>query len=392
MEMEPLPAESVPNPYRTDNAGLRRDARRLLEIAPEPQKREMLFHLADFHPEPTDLPVFVGRYQAGDSNALALIVKLWPGEESVRLIERALENGLSASFEDLMFPNPEKAGAFKETPLGRQVGCAISLGRNHLPLERVIHYFIRYLEHSPDPALRAQVAGELGEIGGTEAGEALARAAATAEGRVLSDVAEAIQKVPTPEGLENLFSRLPDRTLRLDRGPVIDTLIELRPDERLRDRLFELTQEPGCRCAACVWRRALRKLASTWPDERSRSIVEDFFQKEPGYEGRIGAARILAAHWPDERTIELLRKGTERPVSGAGEGDRGHLPFDGKTDLSKGDRDEETERHSSKLARALWSVIDEIKKPPTKESESSIQDTEMIRQMLIREAARRSST
>lgn len=383
---------STSNPYHVDGGVIRHSLRSLFHKAPEPRKRDVLAHLANFKPEPDDWQLFQDRFDAGDPNALSLMIRLWPGEQSLALIDRSLEMGLTSSVEELVILEPEKRGSIRLSPKGQQVSSAIFNARGRIPDERVVGLFIDYLRSSKVDEFRRNVVRELTEIGGSRVGLALAEAALTTEGMLLSMVAEAIEKVPTPEGLDALSSRLLDRSLRLDRMPMIDALVTHRPDERLRASILVLIQEPGCRCGGCVWRRALRKMAEAWPDDQSRMIIEDRLRSEPGYEGRVGAARILISSWPDQRSVELVLEYSRLPVSGAGEGEFGHLLFDGRTDLSELAQSEMTARYSDKLFYALTNEINDLLNPEEDGSTRAKGGIDTISRKLAEQVANRWNT
>jgi hypothetical protein len=378
------------NPYLSEDDDLRRAIRRLLHEAPEPTKREFLSHLADFGPEPIDRDLFHQRFAAGDTSALALILRLWPDAEAVGLIEQTLETGLASPPESLALPKRGQSSSLALTPLGKQVESAIFFSHKHLEPSRAIRYLVAYLRDSTITNLQRAATRALGEAGGDEAGIALSAAVQSARDLLLSDVAEAIARVPTNAGIDALLDRLPDRSLRLNRLEIIDTLAACRPDDRFREQLLLLIQEPGCRCAGCVWRKSLRTLATKWNDDRSREVVEDRLAIEPGYEGRLGAARILAAHWPDQRTIELLSEPACHQITGTGEGEFGHLPFDGNQHLMGEERHTLSAKMSAKLAGELDQLRADLQQPPAEESVSAPADVDWITRMLIEAAARRS--
>lgn len=372
---------AVTNPFRTDSAMIRQALRQWMRIVPLERRADLLSHLVAFDPEDCDQALFLDRFDAGDENALRYFLKLWPGEDASALIEGVLNKGLAAMSEQLEVTGV--SGSKDLTILGQQVAKCLVCASHHLPVEKLLPYLIAYLNLSPVDKFRAAAARELGERGGYAAAAALAGVVPSVGKGVFGSVAEAIGKVPTPDAFDALLIRLSDRSLRLDRIDAIRTLIEHRPDEALRKCLEELLQEPGCRCGGCVWRAALREMAKTWRNERSRALVERLLNTEPGYEGRIGAARILAAEWPDQRTVGILEQYLGRPVFGSGEGESGHLPLDGKTNLDQEEREDLVERYSMKCDKALRDEIDGIMNPSNDESEQAAKTNEMIRQMFF---------
>ena len=380
-QLPPRSGNGVTNPFRSDRTAIRQMLRQWMQVVPEEHKTDLLSHLVAFDPEDCDQTLFLDRFDAGDQNALGYFLKLWPGEDASALIEGVLDKGLAATPEQLEVtgaPGPKNL-----TILGQQVDTCLGYALNQLPAEKTLPYLIAYLNRSPVNKFRAAAARELGDRGGPAAAAALAGAVPAVGKGVFGSVAESVGKVPTPEAFDALLIRLPDRSLRLDRIYAIRTPVEHRPDEALRKCLEELLLEPGCRCGGCVWRAALREMAKTWRDEQSRALVEQHLDKESGYEGRIGAARILAAEWPDQRTVGVLKQYLGKPVSGSGEGEGGHLPLDGKTDLTREEREDLVERYSIKCDKALRDEIDGVLNPSSGESEQAAKTDEMIRQMFF---------
>ena len=373
--------------YSLDDSGARMVLRDLLECALLAEKHDLLIALSEIGPAASDRAYFTTAFSEGLLTALGLLLKHWPDDESRELLQNVLQEGLRAPTDQLVVIDPERS-KLHLTPSGREVSNAISLARHHLPDESLVPCFLSYLAKPDIGPLQYTVVEELGEIGGNQAGAVLAEMAKTATGCLLTCVAEAIEKAATPEALDALLSRLPDRSLRLDRLPVIETLARLRPDHQLRLALLELLREPGCRCGGCVWRRAMSKLASLWPDAASREVIEDLLEREPGYEGRHSAARALAGNWPDGRTVKLLKKASRKGVTGSGEGELGHLPFDGLEEMAPDEKQEKSALFSEKLQAALAREIEQIL-DPTDEAEKSRRMDDFISRLLMQAAARR---
>jgi hypothetical protein len=354
----------------------------LIAQAPPAKIADLLKLLAQLEPTAEDRPLFAAAFRSGVPPAVALLLRVWPDAESRELLRNTLEAGLAAAAEDLVTEgaSPTKATL---TPLGQQVSSAILFAKEHLAATDAVTSLAEFLKRPGIETLKRSAVEQLAEIGGPEAAAAMVPIARTATGQLLSQVAEAIEKLPSSEALDALFARLPDRTLRLDRLPMIDALAKHRPDEALRAALMALLREPGCRCGGCVWKRALWKLASLWPDANTRELVEATLVNEPGYEGRASAARVLAHHWPDARTIHLLQNESIRRVSGSGEGEFGHLPADGLAALDDFEKAERAQRYSAMLSQALDTEIEHLRNPAAAE-ESSQRITQMIARLMMK--------
>lgn len=350
------------NPFEASEIVYRGLARHLFDCLPDDNKREALFHLAAFHPEEEDRRRFLERFEAGDLGPLHWIIKFWPDASTCATIESSLDCGLSASQEELVLPIVPPDDKEQLTTLGIRVDCALAMIDRILPESDALEYLSGYLRLSQVSRLRQTAARSLGEMGGEVAAEALATAVPNTKGYELTVVAEAINKAPSVNGLSELSKLVLDRSRRLDRISVIETLVEHRPDDHLRTQLAEIILEPGCRCGGCVWRKGLRKLTELWPDEKSRGLVEDRLKNEPGYEGKIGAARVLAGSWPDSRTEQLLSESVRFcGISGSGEGEAGHLPYDGGDDASDPCKIELSIRYREKYVDAVEELLETLR-------------------------------
>jgi len=129
-------------------------------------------------------------------------------------------------------------------------------------------------------------------------------------------------------------------------------------------------------------------LASTWPDETSRGLVEDRFANEPGYVGKIGAARVLAKEWPDVRTARLLAASMVEPnVSGSGEGDSGHLAFDGQTALAEPGMSETASWNGRKYVADVMELLAALRGEDTTDAAVVAKQVSMIAAMLWEKSA-----
>ena len=88
------------------------------------------------------------------------------------------------------------------------------------------------------------------------------------------------------------------------RWSAIRALAETWPDARTRDRLDALTREAD----VGVRESAMSALAHGWPDERTRHLLVELIAGDPWPELRGRAIEQLAAGWPDDRTRRLLHR------------------------------------------------------------------------------------
>ena len=225
----------------------------LYEWAPDNVRRVLVayhaFNIQDFH----DRDFYTKAIEDNIPSAIISLCKLWPDEVSAQMIRSLLEKGLHSDNSDIVTSHTDHEVA-KLSTFGNMVSNAIYAAKYVLHHDEIQSYYKRFLMAEGLEKLKIDVLDELTDCEDESVDEIIAQNALTASGWLLTAIAETIENHPSESGLNAIFSRLLDRSLKLDRLPIIDALAEHRPDDDLRNKLLIILDEQGCRCGGCVWR------------------------------------------------------------------------------------------------------------------------------------------
>jgi hypothetical protein len=342
--------------FSLDDNKIKAFIREMFDYAPDNSKDELVRQYSHFTLYQSDRKFFTYAIEQNVPFAIIASCNAWPDTESIAMIKRFLDSALEVGDPGTLSYD-EKRQKHELNSFGKMVSYSITAAITILPKDELYDYYKRFLLAEDLEKLKIEFLAELDDCDDPKIGGILAQCALTANGWLLSNIAEAIERNPTDSGLDALSSRLLDQSLRLDRLPVIDTLASHRPDNHLKSKLCAILEEQGCRCGGCVWRKAVFSLASHWTNEETRTMLEKIALSEPSFEGKSQILRALAIKWRDSRTFNLLNSALLWQVNGSGEGNSGHLPFDGLDNLSDDAKQDYIIKFSQKLHKFIQSEL-----------------------------------